>query len=247
MLDSNIPMQNSTGLNILITGGTDGLGLKLVESYAKKGANIITTGREAENNARPKLPASVTYIQADQTNPRAAAEIIKATFETLNWTKCDLAILNAGAGYVYEPLSEDINKLKETLAVNLYSPIQISLAIAPAILLAGGQLTFIGSVAHKGAEKFASYSAAKAGQHGFIRALSEEWRGRAIAQIIHPGAMMTNMHTKADFNVDKIRFLFTPLNLAARAVERQISKGITPVTVGFGSRIWGSFTSWRNN
>ncbi len=240
-------MRNNTMLNILITGGTDGLGFKLVESYAKKGANIITTGRETENNVRQKFPDSVKYIQADQTNPRAAAEKISATFQSLNWTKCDLAILNAGAGYVYDPFSEDINKLKETLAVNLYSPIQISLAISPALLLAGGQLTLIGSVAHKGAEKFASYSAAKAGQHGFIRALSEEWRGRAIAQIIHPGAMMTNMHTKADFNTDKIRFLFTPLNIAARAVERQISKGITPVTVGIRSRIRGSFTGWRNN
>ena len=69
--------------------------------------------------------------------------------------------------------------------------------IAPALFAANGQLTIIGSVAHKGAKKFATYAATKAALRGFSRSLREEWKGRASVQILHPGAVRTGMHAKA--------------------------------------------------
>ncbi len=224
--------------NILITGGTDGIGLKLALRYAKKDAIVAVTGRRCYSTVKSVFPANVHYIQADQSEPEQAALNTIDGLQKIGWQHCDLAILNAGSGSVCSPLEESADNLQNTLDVNLVAPILITRAITRLLLAASNsQLAIIGSTSHKGAENFASYSASKAGLNGFVRSLKEEWNGRINVQIIHPGPTATGMHTKAGFRPGLIRFIFLNPDFMARSIIREIENGRSPVSISFPARL----------
>ena len=224
--------------NILITGGTDGIGLLMARSYARSGANVVVTGRRDKSALSNVLPANVSYIEADQSVPEQAARFIDQGLEQLGWQHCDLAILNAGNGKFCDPLDENSDDLSNRIDVNLTAPILIALQLTKLLVAApDGKLVFIGSTSYRGAKKFASYAAAKSGLNGFVRSLREEWLDRVNVQIIHPGPIATNMHAKAEFNPGFIKNIFLDPDFVTRTIIRKIESGRSPVIVSFTARI----------
>lgn len=220
--------------NILITGGTDGIGLQLARRYLSQGANVVVTGRRELENMEDLPDKNIPYIRADQNTPDQAASAILEGLKTLGWQHCDIAILNAGYGKLCDPLEEDAENLRQTLAVNLVAPVLIAHALAPMLFAAKhGKLVLIGSTSHKGAGNFASYAATKAGLHGFARSLREEWRGRINVQIIHPGPTSTDMHAKAGFDSGWMKRFFLKPENAARMIANRINTNRSPVSVSF--------------
>jgi len=224
--------------NILITGATDGIGRLLADHYLAQGANVAVTGRREPQAVQNMFHNKILYIQADQSNPQSAADTIHRGLVEDGWECCDLAILNAGNGHTCDPLQEKPGALRDTLNVNLVAPVLIARALAPLLVKAPqGKLTIIGSTSHKGAAKFASYAASKAGLHGFARSLREEWRGKINVQIIHPGPTATNMHAKAGFEAGAMKHIFLDPDIVARIIMSKISKGRSPVSAGFIARL----------
>jgi NAD(P)-dependent dehydrogenase (short-subunit alcohol dehydrogenase family) len=236
----------ATPCNVLITGGTDGIGLRLARRYQDTGARVAVTGRRApEEVARL---SGISYIRADQNTPDHAALAVLEGLAGLGWQHCDIAILNAGCGQMCDPLEESAKNLCQTLAVNLTATILIAHALAPMLGSANhGRLVLIGSTSHKGAKRFASYAATKAGLHGFARSLHEEWRGRINVQIIHPGPTGTDMHAKAGFDPGWIRRFFLNPDDAARMIVDRIGNNRSPVSVGFMASLFDILTlrRWR--
>ena len=228
---------------ILITGGTDGIGLRLARQYSDDGADVAVSGRRPLAAAKELLPANVHYIKADQSEPENAAQDIFDGLQKIGWQHCDLAILNAGNGTVCPPLEEQADSLLNTLHVNLASPIAITHALAPMLFAASnGKLAIIGSTSHKGAENFASYAASKAGLNGFTRSLREEWGGRINVQIIHPGPTATDMHTKAGFEPGIVKHIFLDPDFVTRTIIRKIDNGSSPISISFFARFLDHIT-----
>ncbi len=224
--------------NILITGGTDGIGLKLAYTYANGGNNVVVTGRRSAEDVKGLLAVNITYIKADQAAPDEAANAIIRALAKLGWHHCDLAILNAGNGKAGDPLAENSRDLINRIDVNLTAPILISHALEELLMAsANSKLVLIGSTSHRGASNFASYAASKAGLNGFARSLREEWRGRVNVQIIHPGPIATNMHDKAGFDPGIIKRIFLNPDFVARTIIRKIKKGRSPTSISFAARI----------
>ncbi|MEM8748973.1 MAG: SDR family oxidoreductase [Pseudomonadota bacterium] len=218
--------QDAGALNILITGATDGLGLRLAKFYAERGNFVLATGRQSITDDEAFFGTDrIRYIVADQDNPNAAAETIRLSMTRLGWKSLDLAVLNAATGWSGAPGDEPSATVEKQIAVNLTAPILIARAVAPFLFEAEGQLTLIGSTAHRGAPMFATYAATKAGLHGFARSLAEEWRGRARVQIIHPGPTRTTMHAKAGMKIGMARLFFMGPKRAARAILKSIRSG----------------------
>ena len=102
------------GKRVLITGATSGIGSALAHYYAGH-ADLLLAGRRPEMDIRQDVPADAGYVAADQSRPEEAATRIGEACESLGWDGLDLAILNAGTGYVGDPALEDPDRLRETL------------------------------------------------------------------------------------------------------------------------------------
>ncbi|MEM7463126.1 MAG: SDR family oxidoreductase [Pseudomonadota bacterium] len=226
----------SNGRNVLITGGTDGIGLLLVRHYLSEGAHVVTTGRRPADETE-FTSDNIHYIQADQARDDCAGKILKSVRQ-LGWNRIDNLILNAGTGTVGDPADESAEAICNTISVNLAAPITILRDLAPLLETSDrqGQVTLIGSTAIRGAAQFASYSASKAGLDGFARAVASEWAGRMKVQIIHPGPIATRMHEKAQLNVGFARRFFIDPDRATRRVAQFIERGTPRAFLSIGPR-----------
>ena len=218
---------------ILITGATSGIGLALVGRHAPD-AFVLAAGRRSAEEARRVLPDGVAYVRADQREPELAVAAILAMLDDLGWDGLDLAILNAGTGHALDPAEETPRMLRDVLDANLFGAIALAQALRPLLEPARGRLVLIGSTARQGAAGFASDAAAKAGLHGFARALAEEWRGRIAVQVIHPGPTDTGMHARAGHDPGQLVRLFASAGTMARLIDGAILRGRTVETISFG-------------
>ncbi len=76
--------------NVVVTGGSRGLGLGLVEALVAHGAEVTVVARDADALAAVHARLGVTTIAADVTDKGAAHRI-------LDQTRPDILVLNAGA------------------------------------------------------------------------------------------------------------------------------------------------------
>jgi NAD(P)-dependent dehydrogenase (short-subunit alcohol dehydrogenase family) len=218
---------------ILITGGTDGIGLSLAKRLAAR-HDVVVTGRRP---VRPEqLLPSISYILADQSQPLEAAAAIKSGLAQLGWHTLDNAVLNAGIGVVAEGGIDSTDTIRRTLDVNLSASIATAHALYPMLADASGTLTIIGSVAYKGQALFPAYAASKAGLDALSRALASEWRGKVQVQMLHPGPTRTDMHAKANFDPGRMRQFFIAPDAMAAMIEASIAKGQRRKTLSFAAR-----------
>jgi NAD(P)-dependent dehydrogenase (short-subunit alcohol dehydrogenase family) len=226
---------------ILITGATSGIGRALAARLCN-GNTVLATGSRPAGQVASLLPETVQYVQADQTSPVDAAKTVSAALDRCGWTGLDLAVLNAGIGFAQSPPDETIEAIRQTIDVNLMSPILMARSLADRLESASGKLVIIGSVAHRGAPGFATYAASKAGLHGFARALREEWRDRIRVQVIHPGPTATPMHARAGFDPGRIGHFFLKPDTMAALVHRAMASDRSPVNTSFARYLFsGAF------
>ncbi|MEL6921301.1 MAG: SDR family oxidoreductase [Pseudomonadota bacterium] len=221
---------------ILITGATSGIGLALAKRLVQR-HDVLAVGRRAPHEACATLPDDVAYIQADHADTSGCATAVAQGLLKLGWLKLDHVVLNAGIGTVVDDGIEDADLIRATLDTNLTAPILLSRALYPWLSKAGGTLTFVGSVAHKGQGMFPTYAASKAGLHGLARALRSEWRGRVTVQAVHPGPTKTDMHAKAGYNPGKAGAIFIGADQMAAMLESAMANGRSPQSLAF-VRAW---------
>lgn len=230
---------------IVITGGTDGIGLELARRLAAR-HDLIVTGRRTPDEAAALLPASAHYVRADQRSPEQAATDLARGLLKAGWTRLDHAVLNAAVGHACAPADETPAMIDETLNVNLVAPVLQARALQPALKRAGGTLTFVGSVAHRGAPGFAAYAASKAALHGLARALRSEWQDEIAVQVIHPAPTRTAMHAKAGHDPGRAASFFLDAGDMAAMMEHAIAARRSPVTLGWLRYLsGGTWMGWR--
>ena len=159
--------------NILITGGTSGIGRRTAEVLASKGANVLVTGRSPEKLDRMKEKSNILPLQFDLSKsseiPNKAKECL-----TLFSGQIDVLINNAGIGD-FGPVDElDMTTFLQVFNTNVFGLALLTKELVPVMKDQNeGTIINIGSSASKRGFKNGSvYAASKFA----VRALSQCWQ-----------------------------------------------------------------------
>src|ERR1700683_2952156 len=90
------------GKQVLVTGGTTGLGFAIAERFLREGARVVVTGRDEElgSRAQAKLgdAGQIWFVAADAGDPAALARSVDVAVGHLR--ALDVLVNNAGIGIV---------------------------------------------------------------------------------------------------------------------------------------------------
>ena len=191
------------------------------------------------------MPPGAGYIIADQSDPEGSALALVRGVADFGWDGLDNAVLNAGTGFSAMNGIDGTDAIRQSLDINLLAAVLQAQALFPLLKKAGGTLTLIGSVAHKGSATVPAYAASKAGLHGLARALRSEWKGDVSVQVLHPGPSKTEMHDKAGYDPGFMRSLFLAPDDVASMMASAIAARRSPVTLSWVKYLNGSAYTGR--
>jgi NAD(P)-dependent dehydrogenase (short-subunit alcohol dehydrogenase family) len=181
-----------TGVSILVTGATDGIGRATVERLVAAGADVRVHGRDPAKVAALGRPGFVADLASLDETRRLAREV----------GAVDLLVNNAGIGFGADrrrrELSRDGHELR--LAVNYLAPFVLTRALRPASVVnvaSAGQepLDFDDLELERGYDGLTAYCRSKLALVMLTFDLADEG---VAANALHPGTFLaTNMVREA--------------------------------------------------
>lgn len=182
--------------NVLITGGSRGIGRAMVELFASNGYSVAFTYKSSENEA--KSLAEATGAIAIKADSASESDVLYA----VNTAICDLGSIDClinNAGVSSFSLFTDItlDMWNEHLSVNLTGAFLYSKAVIPGMVARKeGRIINITSMwGITGSSCEVHYSTAKAGLIGMTKALAKELGPSGITvNAIAPGLIDTDMN-----------------------------------------------------
>jgi NAD(P)-dependent dehydrogenase (short-subunit alcohol dehydrogenase family) len=194
--------------NIVIIGGTSGLGLSAARAFLQQGARVVAVGLDPETNrqAQQALGASALVFTGDATQEATAAQAIDLCLK--EWGRLDgLYHVAGGSGRRMGdgPLHEiTLEGWQKTLELNLTSVMLSNRAAIRVFREAkqGGSILNMGSVlAYSPAPRYFAthaYATAKAAIIGFSKATAAYYAQDNIrVNVIGPGLVDTPMARRA--------------------------------------------------
>lgn len=180
------------GKDILVTGGTTGIGLACAALFRQEGARIAITGRSESNLATAKeaLGDDVLTVRADVSRVaeiEAMVDQVKERFGGL-----DGVLVNAGVAKFKPYLEMDEATFDEIMDTNVKGAWFTITRCAP-ILRRGSAVVITASIGpHKGQVGLGAYAASKAAARSMARNLSAELVDRGVRVLaLSPGPTLT--------------------------------------------------------
>jgi NAD(P)-dependent dehydrogenase (short-subunit alcohol dehydrogenase family) len=198
----------------LITGGTGGLGVSVVEAFVADGWRVVVP--DILPGPHERLPAETETIQADLTDPDDVARVVRLAAGDGEQPLRALANLvggfKAGQPVAETPLAE----FEALFALNLRPTYLMTQAVLPRLVAAGGGA--IVCVASQAALQpwagGAGYAASKAAVLAFARAVAKEHTSEGVrCNVIAPTMIDTPANRAA--NPDAIDKMVPPERIAS--------------------------------
>ena len=192
-----ISLQN---INVLITGGSRGIGKACVEIFIKAGANVAFTFHSAKNAADKLITDNESSkLKQYKLNLADTIEIENVIGNVLkDFGTIDILVNNAG---IWKEAAIDqmtIDEWNETMNVNLTSTYLITKLLVPGMKKNNfGRIINIASTAGQRGEAFHShYAASKGGMISLTKSLASELGKHNITvNCVAPGWVITDMTT----------------------------------------------------
>lgn len=203
--------------NVVITGGSTGIGFATAQAFINEGANVWITSRSAENlqQAAEKINSTkLTTVVSDTSNLEGISILEKAVTESGN--KIDVLFLNAGIA-VFSPIEhateEDFDAQFNTNVKGYYFTLQKMIPH----LVEGASVVFTSSTVATASQMYASvYSATKGAVNKIAHIAANELADRKIrVNIVSPGPIKTEGFEKVVTD-DEVKKQFA----ATTAVQR---------------------------
>lgn len=189
--------------NVLITGGSRGIGRACVEKFAREGYAVSFIYNNSDERA-VELAArtGARAIKADISNPAEARTAVANAIEAMG--SVDILVNNAGISLIKlftDTTDEDYYNVINT---NLGGTFFVTREVAKNMISNHfGRIVNVGSMWGKvGASCEVAYSASKAAIEGFTKALAKELGLSGITvNCIEPGVINTEMNAELDENI----------------------------------------------
>jgi 3-oxoacyl-[acyl-carrier protein] reductase len=203
-----------SGIEVLVTGGSNGIGAGIAAAYASAGANVTITGTRTFAGDYDNDLSAYRYLQLRLTNNQEIQGVADAL------PHLDILINNAGCNMPNGKSEYDPDVFDESLRINLSSLYRLSAALHPKIakskLSGGGSVMGIASMtSFFGNSWVPGYGAAKAGLVQLVKTLSIAWAKDNIrVNTVAAGLIESNM-TAAMLTSDELTDPFiqrTPLS-----------------------------------
>lgn len=210
----------------VVTGGSRGIGRAIALEMARRGASVVVNFNKSPESAE-KVVAEIAsaggkaaIYQADVTDPAAAQNLIRFAVDTYG----DLHILVNNAGITRDTLIMMMSEADwdAVLDANLKSTFNCSKAAVKHMMRKRyGRIVNISSVSGQmGNAGQTNYSASKAGQIGFSKALAREVAARNITvNVVAPGFVDTEILASMQPEVLEAAIKMVPLGRKAQPEE----------------------------
>ena len=192
-------MKNKT---VIITGASSGIGKACAEAFAKRGANIVISGRNSENLENTatelrKTGAKILSVAGDVSVENDCKILVEKTVEKFG--SIDILINNAGISMRALFNDLDLSVIRKVMDINFWGTVYCTKYALPYLLKNKGSVVGISSIAgYNGLPGRTGYSASKFAMHGFLDALRIENLKTGLHVLIAcPGYTASNIRNAA--------------------------------------------------
>jgi short-subunit dehydrogenase len=237
-------MTQLAGKNVLLTGGSRGIGPVIAEHLAQRGAHIALVARSAEGLAAvveslKKYDVKTMAAAADVGQSAQRRALVATVLEKFG--PIDILVNNAGLETEGAYLGLPWQDIQQTIEVNLVAPMELAHLLLPGMVeRKSGHIVNISSIAGKcGAPYAATYDATKAGLAEWAQGLRLELANSGVSfSTIFPG-YVTEVGMFARFHVTPPLLVgsCTPVQVA-RAVVDSIERNVADVVVNSMPQRW---------
>lgn len=176
-------------MKVLLTGGSKGIGLAVLQQLVQSGHEIVVVNRKT-SNAQKNLPIEVWNY--DLSDPEQVDEVCAK----IRHMCFDVLINNAGAGIPCTLENMQANQVRKEVELNLIAPLLLVQAVLPGMEKNQfGRIVNISSTTGKiGVPYLFAYSATKAGVISITQSIARYIKNKNITiNTICPGGIDTEM------------------------------------------------------
>ena len=194
--------------NVLITGGTRGIGKAIALKFAREGYNLIINYVSDRTDIKKleeefiKYNVDVLFIKADVSNFEECKKMIDKSIE--KFETIDVLINNAGITKDNLLLRMSVEDFEQVIDINLKGTFNVTKNVVPYMMKKRkGKIVNLASVVGiSGNAGQCNYAASKSGIIGFTKSIAKELASRNIlANCVAPGFIDTDMTSILNDNV----------------------------------------------
>ena len=198
---------NFQGKTVLVTGGSDGIGLGIAKSFLAAGASVSVTGTKQKESYTDSFDG-LDFYTLDVTKHESIAALTEQ-FSTLD------VLVNCVGTVLYKKQEFDREGFEWVLNVNLTGVMDVCQSFSELLIASKGNIVNLDSVVSiRPAINNPAYSASKAGLVQLTKSLAMKWgRKQLRVNTIAPGMVPTKLTANQQDEKTLAAFLQqTPLN-----------------------------------
>ncbi|KAB7704040.1 glucose 1-dehydrogenase [Bacillus aerolatus] len=180
------------GKNVLITGGSMGIGKAIAQVFISEGANVSIAARgiDALKKAKENLGGHVSIFQADISTADEREKLIQSFIEQNG--KIDVLINNAGGSNGRKATETEMDLFYEALELNYFSAVHLSKLAVQYMKESGtGSIINITSIFGRESGGKVTYNNAKSALISFTKSLADEVISSGVrVNSVAPGSIL---------------------------------------------------------
>jgi acyl-CoA synthetase (AMP-forming)/AMP-acid ligase II/short-subunit dehydrogenase len=189
------------GRTVLVTGASEGIGAATARRLGRAGATVLLVARTADRldavRADIEAAGGTAHVHpVDLSRPPEAAALGADLLR--RYRRIDVVVSNAGRS-IRRSVAETADRfhdVERTIAVNYLGPVQLLLALLPALRTTGGHVVNVSTagLATPAAANWSAYLASKAAFDTWLRSAAIELRAdRVTVSTVYCGLVRTRM------------------------------------------------------